>query len=108
MTLDYPAAYQMPFLRKRQESQRGGADINADTVSIASSQAETLVDDDATQRFTATGRPMPAYKPTAWGNMTVGFAAQVPQHLPHRFTDDSIIPVPVMLKSEEEPEVRAS
>jgi len=98
----------MPFLRKRQESKSGSANINADTVSIAPSQAETLVDDDATQRFTATGRPMPAYKPTAWGNMTDGFTAQAPQHLPHMFTDDSIIPVTVILKSEESPEVLAS
>ena len=96
----------MPFLRKRQESKSGSTDLSADAVSMAPSQADTLVDDDASQRFTATGRPMPAYKPSAWGNMTDGFVAQAPQHLPHQFTDDSIIPVTVILKSEEVSEVQ--
>ena len=91
----------MPFLKRRQGSKVGSADTPADTASIAPSQAETLVDDSATQRFTATGRPMPEYKPTAWGNMTDGFVAQAPQHLPHKFTDDSIIPVTVILRAEE-------
>jgi len=91
----------MPFLKKRQESKGGSADASIDTVSIAPSQADTLVDDDAGQRFTATGRPMPAYKPSAWGNMTDGFVAQAPQYMPHKFTDDSLIHVTVILKSEE-------
>jgi len=44
---------------------------------------------------------MPAYKPSAWGNMTDGFVAQAPQYMPHKFTDDSLIHVTVILKSEE-------
>jgi hypothetical protein len=42
--------------------------------------------DDALQRFTATGKPMPLYKPTAMGLCA---APQPPQ----RFSDESIIPV---------------
>jgi len=92
----------MPFLRKKKEVVIGSPDDTAaqnDTASIAPSQAETLVDGDYTERFTATGRPMPAYKPSAWANMSGGFVANAPQHMPHKFTDDSIMPVPVMLKA---------
>jgi hypothetical protein len=49
---------------------------------------------EVTQRFTATGQPMPALQPIARFNMGMYSA---PQHLPIRFTDDSIIPVIVQL-----------
>jgi hypothetical protein len=43
---------------------------------------------DALQRFTATGKPMPLYKPTAMGLC-------VAPHVPQRYTDESIILVVV-------------
>jgi hypothetical protein len=58
-------------------------------------QASTL-DDDAKLRFTATGRPMPTFKPSAMANMS-GSMYIAPQHLPQRYTDESIIPVIVKL-----------
>jgi hypothetical protein len=49
-------------------------------------------------RFTATGRPMPAYKkPTAW-ETSCPWGLQAPILPPFRFTDDSIIPVIVCLQ----------
>ena len=84
----------MPFFKDRKDPAIGGAD---DTASIAPSQADTLVDDSDLQRFTATGRPIPAYKSSAWANMSGGFVAAAPQHMPYKFTDDSLIPVPVIM-----------
>ena len=51
-------------------------------------------DPDAIQRFTATGRPMPVFKPNVCVNRSLYCA---PQLLPVRYTDDSIIPVVVQL-----------
>ena len=71
--------------------------------SIAPSQAETLVNDSPTQAFSAIGRPQPAYKSSGMANLNgSGFVANAPQHLPHAFTDESIIPVPVRLQTTEE------
>ncbi|KAL8836972.1 MAG: hypothetical protein Q9176_005973 [Flavoplaca citrina] len=49
-----------------------------DTVSLAQ-------DTDALQRFTATGRP----------NIPSDFVPQAPQHLPQKFTDDSVLKIPI-------------
>jgi hypothetical protein len=49
---------------------------------------------DPTQRFTATGGPMPVYRPSAYVSMSIYGA---PQHLPQKFTDESIIPVIILL-----------
>ncbi|PVH84264.1 hypothetical protein DL98DRAFT_528679 [Cadophora sp. DSE1049] len=43
------------------------------------------------QHFTATGRPQPAFKPSGLANLG-GHMYTVPQLLPKRYTDDSIIP----------------
>lgn len=45
-------------------------------------------DEDDLQRFTATGRPMPNYKPRTGVNDMYA----VPEFLPRRYTDESIIP----------------
>jgi hypothetical protein len=42
--------------------------------------------------FTATGRPAPAFKPSALSMLGAGDSYTVPQLLPKRYTDDSIIP----------------
>jgi hypothetical protein len=60
------------------------------STSMPSEEDET----DAIQRFTATGKPMPTYKPSALVNLGMYGA---PQYLPQRYTDDSIIPVVVQL-----------
>ena len=80
----------MPFFRKRSQE-------NADTVSIASSEAETLVGEETPQ--TATGRPQRPYKHSGlvYAEPTFGLLVQ---HLPHNFTDETIIPVPVPLRVE--------
>lgn len=71
--------------------------------SIAPSQADTLVNHDSTQAFSAIGRLQPAYKSSGMANLNEGgFVANAPQHLPHAFTDESIIPVPVRLHTTEE------
>jgi hypothetical protein len=56
------------------------------------SQEET--ESDLTQRFTATGGPMPTYRPSAYVSMNMYSA---PQHLPQKYTDESIIPVVVLV-----------
>ncbi|CZT00414.1 uncharacterized protein RAG0_08447 [Rhynchosporium agropyri] len=43
------------------------------------------------QHFTATGRPQPAFKPSGLANLG-GHMFTVPQLLPKRYTDDSLIP----------------
>lgn len=49
--------------------------------------------EEETQNFTATGRPMPAFKQSALASLGGGGAAfTMPQLLPKRYTDDSIIP----------------
>lgn len=58
----------------------------------AYSQDET--ESDPTQRFTATGGPMPVYRPSVYVSMNVYGA---PQHLPQKYTDESIIPVIVQV-----------
>jgi len=49
---------------------------------------------DPTLRFTATGGPMPTYRPSVYVSMNMYSA---PQHLPQKYTDESIIPVIVQL-----------
>lgn len=56
------------------------------------SQDET--ESDPTQRFTATGGPMPAYRPSVYVSMNMYSA---PQHLPQKYTDESIILVIVQV-----------
>lgn len=65
---------------------------------IVDTEAESALDDDAVMRFTATGRPMPTYKPSALESLGYNmFTAPPLQHLPQRYTDESIIPVIVKL-----------
>jgi hypothetical protein len=70
-----------------------GAQRSDDDESIAPliAPGEGLDDDqhDAMQRFTATGKPMPLFRPALMGMYVA------PQHFPQRFTDESIIPVVV-------------
>jgi len=56
--------------------------------------------DDALERFTATGRPMPAYKPSGLAHLGLWSA---PLHLPQKYTDDSIIPVVVRVRVRADP-----
>lgn len=56
-------------------------------------------EDDSIQRFTATGRPMPEYKQSSWQSLSGAetFVGAPPQHIPTKFTDDSIVSVSVAL-----------
>ena len=76
---------------------------------IASSIAEQQLDDEAIQNFTATGRPMPTFKASGLSSLS-GNMYSVPQLLPTRYTDESIIPaivVDVIPCAKPEPEVPA-
>lgn len=53
--------------------------------------ATTELDEDSLLRFTATGRPMPGFKASSLMYLS-GDVYSVPQLLPKRYTDDSIIP----------------
>jgi hypothetical protein len=53
------------------------------------------LDEDSMMRFTATGRPMPGFKTSALMAMG-GDMHSLPQLLPKRYTDDSIIPAIVV------------
>jgi hypothetical protein len=64
--------------------------------SDTASDAETLVpqqgvDEESMQRFTATGRPAPRFKSSGLQSLG-GDTYSLPQLLPRRYTDDSIIP----------------
>ncbi|KAL8663692.1 MAG: hypothetical protein Q9202_003638 [Teloschistes flavicans] len=61
----------------------------------SSEKAPLAHDTDEMQRFTATGRPMPAYAPSALANMSADPLSQAPQFLPQKFTDDSILTIPI-------------
>jgi len=54
------------------------------------------LDDDSLQHFTATGRPMQAYKHSNLMGLAGGDMYSLPQLLPKRYTDDSIIPAIVV------------
>ena len=84
----------MPFFKKRSQQ-----NADADTVSIAQSEAETLVNEEVPQ--TATGRPQQPYRHSGLIYAEPTFGVLV-QHLPHNFTDETIIPVPVPLRVESE------
>jgi hypothetical protein len=75
----------------------------AETASITS--GTTLVNNnEEIQRFTATGRPLPAYTSSGWANHPGdGFVANPAQHLPMKYTDDSIISVSVPIVSSKKP-----
>lgn len=66
------------------------------------SEQDHLQGDPSLQRFTATGRPMPKLADSARGRgmnalaSSESFGAGAPNLLPTRFTDDSIISVPVL------------
>jgi hypothetical protein len=78
------------------------SDPLGDKDSVAPSQADTLVDrDDCVGLSTATGRPLPNHKPSALKSMAFNFVSQAPQLLPVKYTDDSIIPVPVLVAKTE-------
>jgi len=61
------------------------------------SEGSEPLDEDAILRFTATGGPMPVFKPSALANISAALYT-APQHLPQRYTDESIIPVIVRIK----------
>ena len=69
------------------------------STSSSANSVATLQDTDWYERFTATGRPMPTYKLSAWSHACI-FGATAPQFPPFRFTDDSIIPVVVRVREE--------
>ncbi|KAI9709621.1 MAG: hypothetical protein M1812_007669 [Candelaria pacifica] len=73
-------------------------ETSIETSSLAPSEATTLVpeENDGMQRFTATGRPMPQYSPSALASGFHGpLGGEAVQHLPMKFTDESIITVPI-------------
>jgi hypothetical protein len=66
--------------------------LDDDDIPLISNAAysQEEIERDPTQRFTATGGPMPAYRPSVYVSMNMYSA---PQHLPQKYTDESIIPV---------------
>jgi hypothetical protein len=62
---------------------------------IATTSTVEELDEDSIMRFTATGRPMPGFKQSGLLSMG-GDMHSLPQLLPRRYTDDSIIPAIVV------------
>lgn len=62
---------------------------------ISSQPPFTELDEDSIMRFTATGRPMPGFKFSGLQGIG-GEMHSLPQLLPKRYTDDSIIPAIVV------------
>ncbi|KAL2070875.1 hypothetical protein VTL71DRAFT_13901 [Oculimacula yallundae] len=73
-------------------TQHAASDIDSDHEALIqpASQPSQLSDHDK-QHFTATGRPQPAFKSEPLANLG-GHMYTMPQLLPKRYTDDSIIP----------------
>ncbi|KAL8895325.1 MAG: hypothetical protein Q9192_003702, partial [Flavoplaca navasiana] len=84
------------FSRKSPSASSTPIPKHDDTVSLAQ-------DTDAMQRFTATGRPKPEYNPSALGNIPSDFVPQAPQYLPQKFTDDSILKIPIPVSDPSDP-----
>lgn len=90
-----PAPNMVPFRDVDNKSVAYGTNPNG-PIAPPDSESELLVrpqelDEDSMNRFTATGRPAPKFKASgmaSWG----GDMFSVPQLLPKRYTDDSIIP----------------
>jgi len=90
-----PTSNILPFRDTDNKTVAYGASPNAPSPEIGS-DAELLappqgLDEDAMQHFTATGRPAPKFKASALVSLG-GDMYSVPQLLPKRYTDDSIIP----------------
>ena len=83
----------MSIFRKKSQAP---AEVN----SIAPSQADTLINEVVPQ--SATGQDQAPYKPSGILNSEITFGDNYVQHLPHNFRDDTIIPVPVSLRVEED------
>lgn len=64
---------------------------DSDFEPLITSTVASDLDEDALMHFTATGRPVPVFKGSALSNLG-GHMYTVPQLLPKRYTDDSIIP----------------
>ncbi|KAL8649291.1 MAG: hypothetical protein Q9226_005638 [Calogaya cf. arnoldii] len=89
---------------------RKGSSVSSKPISKEENNSDTAPlaqDTDAMQRFTATGRPMPSYNPSALGNMPSDFTSQAPQFLPQKFTDESVLVIPVPLSALEAEEASA-
>lgn len=85
----------LPFRDTDNKAVAYGSNPTAPTSDTAS-DAELLVppqglDEDSMQRFTATGRPAPRFKASGLQSLG-GDNYSIPQLLPKRYTDDSIIP----------------
>ncbi|GME53097.1 hypothetical protein GTA08_BOTSDO05428 [Neofusicoccum parvum] len=90
-------------LNKATMDEKKGDGVTGSAVTIETTEVPDM------QKFTAAGRPKPNFDPsisnTDFGMFTGGGA---PNLLPFRFTDDSIINVPIPLEDlEDEPEERA-
>lgn len=59
---------------------------------IAPYRSSNSLDDDSFLRFTATGRPVPAFKHSSLQGLGAENMYCLPQLLPRRYTDESIIP----------------
>ncbi|KAH8593719.1 hypothetical protein B0O99DRAFT_688552 [Bisporella sp. PMI_857] len=70
-------------------------DSDAEPLINRSAQTSTEVDEDALLRFTATGQPLPAFKYNGLQSLA-GDMYSLPQLLPKRYTDDSLIPAIVV------------
>ncbi|KAH7397938.1 hypothetical protein BKA64DRAFT_673160 [Cadophora sp. MPI-SDFR-AT-0126] len=89
------------------EAQQGHSNDDSDAEALIPppEQPSELSEHDK-QHFTATGRPQPAFKPSGLANLG-GHMYTMPQLLPKRYTDDSIIPaiitdvIPAQKKSPE-------
>lgn len=64
---------------------------DSDGEPLIPTQSPNALDEDAAQRFSATGRPIQPFKASAMTSWS-GDMYSVPQFLPKQYTDDSIIP----------------
>lgn len=94
----------MPYRDVNNVDVRYAAPPNADTTAashsydsdfeplISNTANLTQLTEDDMMHFTATGRPAPAFKASALSMLGGGDSYTMPQLLPKRYTDDSIIP----------------
>ena len=90
-----PTSNMVPFRDADNKAVAYGDNPNAPSPSLDSDSTPLNppqgVEEDAMQRFTATGRPAPKFKHSGLQNLG-GDGYTSPQLLPRRYTDDSIIP----------------
>jgi hypothetical protein len=91
-----PTSNMLPFRDTDNKAVAYGENPNAPAPSLDSDSALLVpqqgLDEDAMENFTATGHPAPQFKWQGLQSLGGGDMYSLPQLLPKRYTDDSIIP----------------